>query len=161
MDESQRQAAAIKASISTYVATATLAVLAGALGLFTWITQAFTPPALFYVFMGAAVVLLVASIVVGGDGQDELVAKVANDEWKNDPINQFSWQSGLTLLALICVVVATGIGATSPQAPNPTKQQLGVLDQNVGRIDRLLTEDATLRNRVMALQAELAHLMRR
>ena len=77
LSDDQRQAAAIKAAISTYVATAALAVLAGALALFTYIGQVFAPPWTFYLLMGSAAVVLVASIVIGGDGQDLLVARVA------------------------------------------------------------------------------------
>lgn len=160
MNDSQRQAAAIKASISTYVATATLGVLAGALALFTWISQTFVPPTSFYVFIGLAVLLLVASIVVGGDGQDALVAKVAKDEWKNKPIDQFSFQSFLALFALIFVVVATVIGATSSRSSTETDRQLRALDRNLAAIEHTLTSDKTLASQLMTLRAEVARLTR-
>ena len=160
MNESQRQAAAIKASISAYVATATLGVLAGALALFTWISQTFVPPTSFYVFMGLAVLLLVASIVVGGDGQDALVAKVANDKWENEPIDQFSYQSFLTLFALIFVVVATVFGATSSRSSTDTDQQLRALDRNLAAVEHTLTGDKTLGSQFTTLQVELARLTR-
>lgn len=85
MNENQRQAAAIKASIGTYVATAALAALAGALALFTWISQTFAPPWTFYLFMVLTAGALVASIYVGGRGQDWLVNEVAHDRWTNLP----------------------------------------------------------------------------
>jgi hypothetical protein len=162
MNDSERQAAAIKASISTYVATAALAVLAGALALFTWISQTFVPPWTFYGCMAVAVVFLVIAIFVGGLGQDWLVNEVAHDRWNNPPTWQFNWQSGLTLVALCFVTAATAIGATSvrssPDSSPTTDAKLRTIDRDLRAIDRTVASDITLRSDVTNLQKQLENL---
>jgi hypothetical protein len=115
MNEDQRQAGGLKIGISNYVATAALAVLAGAAGLFTYISQSFDPPWTFYGLMIVAALALVASIVIGGDGADATVASIAEGEWDNSKTWQFNAQSVLTLLGLVLVLAATAVGATSTQ----------------------------------------------
>ena len=113
LSDDQRQAAAIKATISTYVATAALAILAGTVALFTYISQTFAPPWTFYLFMLLTAVTLVAAIVIGGDGQDLLVARVAKGTWTNESVWQFNAQAVLTLVALVFVIAGTAVGTTA------------------------------------------------
>lgn len=71
-NENQRQAAVVKVGISNYVGTATLAVLAGGVALFTYFQQNFNVSDLFYAFTAGAAVLLVVSLYLGGQGASSL-----------------------------------------------------------------------------------------
>ena len=121
LTDDQRQAASMKVGISTYVATAALGVLAGALGLFTYISQTSAPPWTFYGLMLLTAAMLVISIVLGGDGQDKTVALVARGTWTNNANWQFNVQAVLTVLALLFLTAATAVGATAGKlgAPRP------------------------------------------
>lgn len=151
MNDDQRQAATLKVGISNYVATAALAVLAGGLGLFTYISQSFNPPASFYVLMGLTAAVLVSSIFLGGHGADDTVSKVAQDTWRNEPIWQFNLQAMLTLMALVLLISATAVGATSPKESNSTERRFERIERHVTRLS----------DRVLRLQSEQKRVQRR
>jgi hypothetical protein len=111
-DDNQRQSATLKVSISNYVGTATLALIAGAVALFTFIQQNYNLPWFFYLFMLLALATLVASFISGGLGADSTVKAVASGDWsKKTPA--FNIQAILTLFGLIFILVAAGLGLTS------------------------------------------------
>lgn len=135
MDEDKRQAAGLKVGISNYVATAALAVLAGALGLFTYVAQGFSPPWTFYALMASVALMLVLSIAIGGLGADRTVASIAEGTWSPETrTREFSRQASLTLLALILLVVATAVGTASPKATSAVDQRLERIEQRLGRL---------------------------
>jgi hypothetical protein len=124
----ERQAAVIKVGISNYVGTATLAVLAGGVALFTYIQQNFKSSGVFYGFTAAAAFLLITSFVVGGKGAAEMANELAEGRWKKDTeiiaffnwkIMAFDWQAILTLLGTLALIIATVVGTSSHQT---TKQ---------------------------------------
>lgn len=111
MDENGRQAAGFKIGISNYVATATLAVLAGLVVLFTYIQQSFKTYLDFYICVASAVLSLVASLIFGGLGCDKVATKVLNNEPNtNLKVSFFDYQAKLALLGLIFVVAAAAFG---------------------------------------------------
>lgn len=115
IDENGRQAAALRTSISSYVGTATLAVIGGGVALFTYIQQSFAPPGLFYVCMALGAGLLVISFILGGRGASSTAAALADGTWSiatSKPA--FNWQAILTLLGLLAVMAAAGLGTTAP-----------------------------------------------
>jgi hypothetical protein len=117
-DDNGRQAAAIKVSISNYVGTAALAMLAGAVALFTYIQQNFNPSVLFYVLILLSVIALVAGIVAGGKGADSTADEVAKGTWNQDTTTPaYNVQSILTLAGLVLVLAAAGVGTTLSAPP--------------------------------------------
>lgn len=120
-NENERQAAVLKAGISNYVGTATLAVLAGAVALFTYVQQNFEVSAVFYGFTAAAAVLLIASFVAGGKGASATADNLAKGTWKGQKTPAFNVQAILTLLGTVALVVATAVG-TSSHRPTTTRK---------------------------------------
>ncbi len=112
--ENERQAAILKVGISNYVGTATLAVLAGGVALFTYIQQNFKVSGVFYGFTAAAAVLLIASFFVGGRGAAKTANELAKGTWKtNTKINAFNWQAIFTLVGTLALIMATAVGTSS------------------------------------------------
>jgi hypothetical protein len=112
--ENERQAAVLKAGISTYVGTATLAVLAGGVALFTYVQQNFNVSGVFYGFTATAGVLLILSFMAGGKGANTTAEKLANGTWKKGTETpEFNLQAVLTLLGTVALVVATVVGTSS------------------------------------------------
>src|SRR5690242_17146858 len=97
LKENQIQAAVVKVGISNYVGTAALAVLAGAVALFTFIKQNYDPSVAFYVAFALAVLALVIGIFLGGQGANATAYYLAEGTWKNTPLAEFNWQAILTL----------------------------------------------------------------
>jgi hypothetical protein len=126
-NDDQRQAAVLKVGTSNYVGTATLAVLAGGVALFTYIQQNFKAFGVVYGFTAAAAFLLIASFVVGGKGASEMANNLAKGEWGEDTkikvlnleFKAFNWQAILTLLGTLALIIGTVVGTSSHQT---TKQ---------------------------------------
>ena len=114
MKEHEIQAAAIKVGISNYVGTAALAVLAGAVALFTFFKQNYDPSIVFYVAFVVAVAALVASIFLGGRGANATAYYLADGTWTKDTrMADFDLQATLTLIGLILTVASAVLGTTS------------------------------------------------
>jgi len=127
------QAAILKVGISNYVGTATLAVLAGGVALFTYIQQNFKVSGVFYGFTAAAGVLLIASFFVGGRGSAKTANELAKGTWKEDTkIEAFNWQAILTLLGTLALVVATAVG-TSSHRPTTGDPCVALLSHELAR----------------------------
>jgi len=120
-DENQRQAAAVKVGISNYVGTATLAVLAGGVALFTYFQQNFNVSDVFYGFTVGAAGLLVVSLFLGGRGASSLADKVAKGTWTGQKTGEFNWQAILALAGTVALLVAVVLGTTSHRTTTPTK----------------------------------------
>ena len=122
-NENEQQAAVLKVGISNYVGTATLAVLAGGVALFTYIQQNFKVSSVFYVFTAAAAVLLITSFFVGGRGAAKTANELARGTWKaGTKIEAFNWQAILTLLGTVALIVATAVGTSSHRPTTTTRQ---------------------------------------
>lgn len=131
--ENQRQAAVLKASISSYVGTATLAVLAGGVALFTYVQQNFNGSVAFYVFIIAAAVFLVASFIAGGKGANTTAEQLAAGTWtQHTKTKSFNWQAGLTLVGTVCLIVATAVG-TSSHRTTPKDPCVALLSQQLAK----------------------------
>jgi hypothetical protein len=161
MTDNERVAAGIKVGISNYVASASLAVLAGALALYTYLSQNFEPPWSFQALMITAALALVASIALGGDGADATVAKVASDAWHNDSTWQFNWQAILTLLALLLLIAATAVGATAPRATDEPPRELSRIAAELRRLADHVEDTRDARARIDELERRLKALEQR
>ncbi len=120
-DENERSQANMKVSISNYVGTATLAVIAGAVALYTFILQNYSPRWYFYVATIAGLVSLVASFIVGGRGANSVADRVGRAEWAAASKTwEFNAQAILTMLGLVLVIVAAFLGNAAPRSePKP------------------------------------------
>jgi len=109
------QAASIKVGISNYVGSATLAVIGGAIAVFTYVQANFSVTREFYVLFGAAVASSVLSLIVGGRAANTTAQAVAGKSW-NDATSKsgYNFQAISSLLGLGLLVVATLIGTTAP-----------------------------------------------
>ena len=115
ISDDQRQAASLKVGITTYVGSATLALIGGAAALFTYVQQNFVASIGFYFLMSLSVLVLVASFVLGGKGANATVAKLAEGSWTAaTKISEFNSQAILTLIGLVLILVAIVFGTLSP-----------------------------------------------
>ena len=134
--EDERQAASIQVAISNYVATASLAVLAGSVVLFTYVSQTFAPPWTFFAAITAGAVLLVASVFLGGRGSAEVAKEVGRGEWDSQRrIGEYNLQAALTLLGLVCVLVAAVVGTTAARRSSDLEQRVDRLAVEVQRLE--------------------------
>jgi hypothetical protein len=117
-DDDERQAALIKTSISSYVGTATIALIAGGVVLFTYIQQNFRPSYWFYGLMLVATGALVMSFIFGGRGANATAIELASGEWTKDTKTKaFNLQALLTLVGLIVLIVAAAVGTLTSARP--------------------------------------------
>jgi hypothetical protein len=113
-NENERQGATLKVGISNYVGTASLALIAGAVVLFTYIQQFYRLSWVFYLFMMLALAALVVSFIFGGWGSNSTAKAVANGTWSGGTqTTDFNLQAILTLVGLLLLLVAAGLGLTS------------------------------------------------
>jgi hypothetical protein len=130
--EDVRQSGAISVSISNYVATAALGVLAGAVVLFTYVSGTFSVEDAFYWTSGAGVLLLVASIVVGGRGSAAVAKGIGREEYNPNKKSQwYRWQAILTLLGLLLVVVSAIAGVTASRLHSDLDARMKTLEREV------------------------------
>jgi hypothetical protein len=109
------EAASIKVGISNYVGSATLAVIGGAIAVFTYVQANFSVTPQFYWLFGAAVASSVLSLIVGGRAANTTAEAVATKSWKNATSkSMYNFQAISSLLGLGLLVVATLIGTTAP-----------------------------------------------
>jgi amino acid transporter len=145
-DENERQAAAIKISISSYVGTATLALIGGAVALFTYVEQNFAISPLFWVLILLAMLALVTSFGMGGRGSNHVANSVAAGLWKSGiRVDDFDRQAVLTLLGLVLIVISAFVGASAPPRPGASDPCLGIVATDLGRSSVTLSQvDADL-----------------
>jgi hypothetical protein len=161
VNDDQRLAASSKVGISNYVATAALAVLAGAGVLFTYISQNFNPPWTFYLFMGLTAVAVVASIYLGGDGSDATVAEIANGTWDNSRgLWQYDWQAILTLFALLSLIAGTAVGASSKPAVSDSSAKLDAIVRELRNIEKAIGGARGDQARITELERRVRRLER-
>jgi amino acid transporter len=133
--DAKSQAAAMKVGTSNYVATSALAVIGGASALYVYVSQNFEPTASFYGSMLLGLALLVASIVLGGLGADDATADVAKGSWSlSSGGDYFNLQSVLTLLGLLCVLAATGLGVSSDRRESTVEARVTTLEQQLRQL---------------------------
>jgi hypothetical protein len=135
LTDDQRTAATIPAGISNYVASAALAVLAGATALFTYVSQQFDAPSTFDWAMGIGAGVLVLAIFLGGRGSATLTRQIADGTWDAEKkICTYNWQAILTLVGLVLVLVATVIGTTAEPSTDKTDHRLDKLERKVDKL---------------------------
>jgi hypothetical protein len=152
LTDDQRQAASVKVEIGNYVATAALGALAGAIALFTYVTQTFDPGKVFYGAMLLASMCLVGSIVFGGKGANATARLVGTSAWTVDShVRPFTHQAALALVGLAFIAVAVTTGVTADRQDSGSAQ----------RVDGLVIEHARLEQAVADLSSRADELTRR
>jgi signal transduction histidine kinase len=140
MEAHQIEAASMQVSISSYVGTATLAVLAGAVALFTYISQQFEPKCGFYVLMIIGAVALVFSLFLGGKGSAAVASHVNSNSWSTSTkVDEFGGQALLALIGVFAVLAATAVGLASPRQDNSLEARVERLAENVAVLEAELT----------------------
>ena len=113
VSDDTRQYASLLISISNYVGTATLAILAGLVAIFTFVEQTSKPHWYFYLVVVLGVFCLVWSFIDGGRASSSVAKAVGDKTWQaNSKPNQgsFDRQATTTLMGLILVLAAATIG---------------------------------------------------
>jgi len=147
-----RTAAGMVVSLSSYVASATLAVLGVLAAIATFVIDKREHLGVFYALSGAAAVALVMSIYVGGKGVYEIAQEGAQGTWKTETRRKkFRWQSGLALVGVILVGVSIFMG---------DKKQTSDNAQLTRRVELLGDEVSNLKRANLALEARVNRLAR-
>jgi nitrogen fixation/metabolism regulation signal transduction histidine kinase len=106
-----RAASGLVVSLSSYVMTATLAVLGAQAVVATFVIDKRKDLTAFYIVSVAGTLVLILSIILGGQGMDEIIKSGARGAWKvRTSGRKFNLQSILALLGAILVVISAFLG---------------------------------------------------
>jgi hypothetical protein len=113
--EDRRTAAGLTTTLSSYVITATLAVLGAQAVLTTFVIDRREHLASFYAVGGTGTALLITSIIFGGLGIDEIISGGFAGDWKiRTRGGKFNIQSWMALIGTILVVASAFLGDPKP-----------------------------------------------
>ena len=151
LNEDVRQAATMKVGISTYVATAALAVMAGTLVIYTFVASSFQVAWPFHALIFLGLLLLVLSVFIGGWESGRITDAIADSNW--DPKDtkegkfggRFSQQAMLTLAGLVVVTLATITGVASDSEKSRTDERI---DDLIGEVQDLERQTALIQQQV-------------
>lgn len=148
-NEDARAAATIITSLSSYVITASLAVLGAQAVITTFVLDKRTDLAMFYVVASLGAACLVASILVGGRGINEVATRGKRGSWETRTRHHaFDWQAWLTLIGLAFVAASLFFGTSKADATQQRgDNRVAVLQ---GQISSLQRRVARLETRVAA-----------
>jgi hypothetical protein len=154
--EDRRAASSLIVSLSTYVTTASLAILAVEAAIATFVLDQRTELTFFYVLAGLGAFFLVLSVYLGGRGIDELSVAGHKGRWEvRTKSGLFGWQSSLALAGLVFVLASAFTGEAKEQTPDPLVSNL---EQRVASLE---SQVARLTNRSASLEKRVQHLARR
>ncbi|MDX6633971.1 MAG: hypothetical protein QOF06_174 [Solirubrobacterales bacterium] len=145
LSDQEMQAASIQVSISTHVASATLGALAGAIALFTYLSQTYDLTAGFYGFLALAGAAFVLSLVIGASGSSKVARLLITGTWTaTSKIPMFSAQAFLALVGLVLLLIATAVALGSPQHESSLETRVQHLEvAHAGQDQHQGTERAT------------------
>jgi hypothetical protein len=158
--EDQRSAATIYASLSSYVMTASLGVIAAQAALATFVLDKRDHLTGFYVCMIAGLIASVVSIVFGGKGIAVIASGGFDGTWSLKPNgDSFNRQAIFCLLGMILLLVSVFCGRPKPENPNVDQiQRLNTtLTQQQTQIDDLKSKCATLAEQLNSLSRTSPH----
>ncbi len=141
--EDARTAAGMQASISSFVLTAALAIIAAEAAIVVFFFDK-RNISIFGVFMLILCpVLVIASFIAGGQGLNQLSKNGYAGDWQITRVGGlFNWQAILTLAAALCLLCSVmGVSPKPPEGSNETKS--------------LSDEVSALRTEVRALESKL------
>jgi hypothetical protein len=145
--EDERSAANIYASLSSYVMTASLGVIAAQAALATFVLDKRDHLTWFYVSMVLGLTASVVSIVLGGRGVAGIASAGFKGSWTLKPKHDyFNLQAVFCLLGMALLLLSLFSGTTKPESPGPA--EIKRLNESVVKlqadIDNLRTQYAKL-----------------
>lgn len=158
--EDQRNAATIYTSLSSYLMTASLGVIAAQAALATFVLDERDHLTWFYVWMLAGIVSSVASIVFGGRGIAAIASGGFDGTWSLKPNgDSFNRQAAFCLLGMALLLASLFAGRPKPENPNAEQiQRLSTtITQQQTQIDDLRTKCAALADQLKVLSSNASH----
>lgn len=158
--DDQRNAATIYTSLSSYVMTASLGVIAAQAALATFVLDKRDHLNLFYVCMLAGIVASVVSIIFGGKGIASMAAGGFDGAWSLKPDgDSFNKQAIACLFGMILLLASVFCGRTKPDNPNADQIQrlTATVTQQQTQIESLNAQCATLADELKSLSGNAAH----
>ena len=152
--EDQRNAATIYASLSSYVMTASLGVIAAQAALATFVLDKRDHLVWFYVWMIAGLVSSVVSIVFGGRGIAAIASGGFGGAWSLKPNgDSFNRQAAFCLLGMALLLASLFAGHRKPENPSADQiQRLNItITQQQVQINDLKTKCDALAERLNSL----------
>lgn len=157
--DDRRAASNITASLSSYLITAALGVIAAEVVIVTFVIDKREHLFWFYVFAGAGLAASTLSIIYGGKGIGELVRRGFDGDWIfKTQGGHFNRQSYLALAGLLLVAVSVLCGSPKPEKPTPTQDNQSLLNsvQDLQkRINDLESKENITSTKVNALTSQL------
>jgi hypothetical protein len=158
--EDQRNAAAIYTSLSSYVMTASLGVVAAQAALATFVLDKRDHLAGFYACMIAGLAASVVSIVFGGKGIAAIASGGFDGRWSLKPKgDSFNKQATFCLLGMMLLLASVFTGRPKPENPGADQiQRLSTtIMQQQAQIEDLKAKCATLADQLNSLSRTTPH----
>jgi len=150
--EDQRSAANIYTSLSSYVITASLGVIAAQAALATFVLDKRDHLTWFYLWMVLGLIFSVVSIVLGGKGIAGIASAGFAGTWTLKPKRDyFNYQALFCLLGMTLLLFSLFSGTTKPDSRN-TQEEIHRLN---GSVDRLQAELDSLRTQYARVADEI------
>jgi outer membrane murein-binding lipoprotein Lpp len=150
--EDERAAASIYTSLSSYLITASLGVIAAQAALATFVLDKRDHLFWFYVWMVSGLIASVVSIVLGGRGIADIASEGFEGEWTLKPKggDLFNYQAICCLLGMVLLLFSLFSGSTKAESPALTQQ----IQQLNDTVQKLQTEVDSLRTQVQKMSEE-------
>jgi hypothetical protein len=158
--EDQRNAATIYTSLSSYVMTASLGVIAAQAALATFVLDKRDHLTGFYLYMIAGLAASVVSIVFGGRGIAAIASGGFEGTWSLKPKgDSFNKQAIFCLFGMILLLASVFNGQPKPENPSADQiQRLStIITQQQTQIDDLKGRYVVLADQVQLLSSATSH----
>jgi hypothetical protein len=158
--EDQRNAATIYTSLSSYVMTASLGVIAAQAAVATFVLDKRDHLTCFYISMIAGIVASVVSVVFGGKGIAAIASGGFGGNWSIKPNGDpFNRQAIFCLLGMMLLLVSVFTG--QPKPDNPSAEQVqrltAIITQEQTQIDDLKGKFAALADQLKSSSSDAHH----
>jgi len=158
--EDQRSAASIYASLSSYVMTASLGVIAAQAALATFVLDKRGHLTWFYIWMVAGIFASVASIVFGGKGIAAIASGGFDGTWSLKPNgDSFNRQALFCLVGMLFLLLSLFCGRPKPE--NPYAEEMRRLNTTViqqqSQIDDLKGKYAAVAEQLKSFAGDAPH----
>ncbi len=133
--DDERAAATIYTSLSSYVITASLGVVAAQAALATFVLDKRDHLLWFYIWMVAGLIASVVSIVLGGRGIADIASEGFDGEWTLKPKggDLFNYQAIFCLLGMALLLCSLFSGSTKVES-SPVTQEIQQLKDTVQKL---------------------------
>jgi uncharacterized coiled-coil protein SlyX len=158
--EDQRNAATIYTSLSSYVMTASLGVIAAQAAVATFVLDKRDHLTCFYICMVAGILASVVSVVLGGKGIAAIASGGFGGAWSIKPNGDpFNRQAIFCLLGVVLLLVSVFTGQTKPENPSAEQVQRlsATIAQQQSQIEQLKGKYAALADQLKSLSSNASH----